>query len=263
MSGDKVLLEVRNLSYSYGDLRVLENVNLAIRVGEVVSILGPNGAGKTTLLKCILRILQPRGAVYINGRDIGDYSVRELASIIGYVPQIHGSVFAYRVIDFVIMGRAPYHSLFSTPSLREYNKALRILEDLDIADLAERSIAEVSGGQLQLILIARALVQDAKILLLDEPTAHLDISNEFKVLNVIRRLVRRGLVEAVVMTMHNPLIASLFSDKIALMHHGRIIAYGSPSHVITSEALREVYGLEFDIIKRSDKIIVLPKDTSQ
>ncbi len=263
MSGDKILLEIRNLSYSYGSVRVLEGVNLVIRVGEIVSILGPNGAGKTTLLKCILKILRPRGAIYVNGRSIRDYSERELASIIGYVPQIHDSVFAYRVIDFVVMGRAPYHGFFSTPSREEYNRALRILEDLGIAGLADRSIAEVSGGQLQLILIARALVQDAEILLLDEPTAHLDVSNEFRVLDTIRRLVRRKTVKAVVMTMHNPLTASLFSDKIALIHRGEIIAYGPPDHVVTSGLLEKVYGLEFDVITRDDKVIVLPKTISE
>ncbi len=255
-----IILRVENLNYSYdGVHKVLEDVSFTILRGEVTTILGPNGAGKTTILKCILRALKPRGAIYIDGKEVNKITSRELAKIIGYVPHRHHSVFAYKVIDFVLMGRAPHHSMFSLPSRKEYERALEILEELGIKDLADRTIAEVSGGQLQLVLIARALVQEAKILLLDEPTAHLDIANELKVLNIIKSLVKKRKIEAAIMTLHDPLMASLFSDKIVLLNKGKVIAYGSPSTVLTPRNLNMVYGVEFETIVKDEHTIVLPK----
>lgn len=255
------VIRLVGLTYRYGDgVEALKDVHVTVESGEVVSVLGPNGAGKTTLLKCLLRILRPRGAVYIHGKDLSKLGRRDLAKLAGYVPQTHGSVFAYRVIDFVVMGRAPHHGMLSLPSRREYERALDTLRVLGIGDLAERTIAEVSGGQLQLILIARALIQDAKILLLDEPTAHLDITNRLRVLTMVKGLVREGLVEAAVVTMHDPMTAGLFSDKVVLMSHGRVVAYGRPEQVLTPENLKEVYGIEFDVLRHGGKPLVIPRE---
>ena len=254
----KEIIKLKDISYSYGDVKAVEDVNVSVYSGEVVSILGPNGAGKTTLLKCILKLLKPYGAILINGKEINTYHMKDLAKILGYVPQIPKVVFPYRVIDYVLMGRAPHHSIFSLPSKKEYDKAMEILRILGIEYLANRAITDVSGGQFQLIQIARALIQDAKILLLDEPTAHLDISNEFKVLRIVRKLVHRNIIEASIMTLHDPLIASLFSDKIILMHNGKVVAYGAPKNILTNEILYEVYGVNFDIITRGNMVFVLP-----
>ncbi len=258
----QVIISVRELSYTYdGVVDVLKKISFDIRVGEVVSILGPNGAGKTTLLKCILGLLKPKGAVYVDGREVFRMKPSLLAKLVGYVPQIHNTVFAYRVVDYVLMGRAPYHNMLSLPGRSEYEKALRVLEDLGISDLANRTIAEISGGQLQLVLIARALVQEARILVLDEPTAHLDIANKVKVLNSVRKLVDQGKVEAAVMSLHDPQMAALFSDKIVLLSDGEILAYGTPRSVLTSENLRKAYGVEFKVVDVDGKILVIPETT--
>jgi len=249
------------LTYSYGSgVKAIENVDLTIESGEAVSILGPNGAGKTTLLKCFLKILRPRGAIYVYGKELSRLKQGDLAKLAGYVPQTHGSVFAYRVIDFVVMGRAPHHGMFSLPSRGEYGRAAEVLRMLGVGDLAERTIAEVSGGQLQLIMIARALIQDARILLLDEPTAHLDVTNKLRVLTIVRDLVRRGVVDAAVVTMHDPMTAGLFSDKVALMSRGKVVAYGKPEHVLTPENLRAVYGIEFDVVSYGGRPLAIPKE---
>ena len=258
------IIKVKDLSYAYdGKIIALKGISFTISKGEVVSILGPNGAGNTTLLKCLLKILKPRGAIYINGKELWRITSKELAKSIGYVPQRHHSIFAYKVIDFVLMGRAPHHNIFSLPSKDEYEKAFKILEILGIKDLADRTIAEVSGGQLQLILIARALIQEAKILLLDEPTAHLDIANELKVLSIVRNLVKKKMVDTAIMALHDPIMATLFSDKIVLMDKGIMVAQGRPEQVLTPENLYKVYGIEFDIIRRGNGIFVVPKDVSK
>lgn len=257
--GDNIIVSVENLTYSYGKFKAIDNISFKLSEGEVLVVLGPNGAGKTTLLKCLLKILSPWGTIYIDGKNINDMSRRELAKLIGYVPQIHNTIFAYRVIDFVIMGRAPHHSLFSMPSRKEYEKAYHLLKTLNIEDLADRTIAEISGGQLQLVVVARALMQEAKILLLDEPTAHLDISNKLKVLSTIRELVKKGIVKAAIMSMHDPLLASLYGDKIVLLKNGRMLGYGPPSEVLTNNNLHNLYGVEFMRMKHKGQLLIVPK----
>ncbi len=263
VTSSDVVVDVKNLSYSYdGRTVALDNVSFTISRRRLVAVLGPNGAGKTTLLKCMLGLLKPLGAVYINGKLLGSMKNRELARLIGYVPQKHHSIFAYRVLDFVLMGRAPHHGLFSLPGREEYNKALEILGELGIRDLAERTISEISGGQLQLVLIARALVQDARILLLDEPTAHLDVYNKLRVLEITKKLVSSKLVDAIVMALHDPLIAAMFCDEVVLLDKGRIVAHGSPREVLTPKLLYNVYRVYFDVFERDDKIIVVPRKPS-
>ena len=257
---DKIIITVKDLSYSYDGVKALDKVSFEAGEGEILTILGPNGAGKTTLLKCILKILKPHGAIYIDGENINKMSNRELAKRVGYVPQTHSSIFAYRIIDYVIMGRAPYHSLFSMPSRKEYEKALHLLELLGIKDLTDRTIAEISGGQFQLVLIARALMQEAKILLLDEPIAHLDTSNKLRVLSIIKKLVKEGIIKTVIMSLHDPLLAALYSDKIILLKNGRLIAYGSPDEVLTQENLLSLYGIEFDRIYYNGRLLIIPRN---
>ena len=262
MTESKPIVKVRNLTYKYkGEVIALRNISLTISEGEVTIILGPNGAGKTTLLKCILGLLEPRGTVYIDGKNVYNIKPRDRARKMAYVPQIHHSIFAYRVIDYVLMGRTPHHSLLTLPGKSEYKKAYSILQELGIEELAERTIAEVSGGQLQLVLIARALVQEAEILVLDEPTAHLDIANKILVLSTVRKLVEQGKVRAVVMSLHDPQIAALYADKVILLAYGRIIAQGKPMEVLTSSNLLKAYGIKFKTITIGDQLIIVPDNT--
>ncbi len=256
----RTVIEVKQLSYTYDTgVTAVKDVSFSVGAGEVVVLLGPNGAGKTTLLKCVLGLLKPSsGDVLVYGRSIRELSRRTLARLMGYVPQSHASMFSYRVLDFVMMGRAPHHGMLTVPSSREREKALEALRFLGIQELANRTISEVSGGQMQLVLIARALVQEAKILVLDEPIAHLDVSNQVRVLCIIRELVRKGLVDAVLTSMHNPTLASMFGDKIVVLNNGKLVAWGPPKNVLSREVLESVYGIVFEVFEREGKLIVLP-----
>ena len=253
------IIEVENLSFSYSrDEKTLENISFKLHRGEILGILGPNGAGKTTLLKLILGFLRGTGRIKVMGTNLQKIPRRRLARILGYVPQEHHIVFAYRVIDYVLMGRAPHYGIFSMPSRRDYERAYRILDELGLANLAEKTIAEISGGQFQLVLIARALIQEAKILLMDEPVSHLDISNAVKTMELVKKLVADGKVLGVIMTLHDPLMATLYCDKTLLLNNGMMEAYGSPSEVLRPDKLKKVYGVDFDIVKYNDRFILVP-----
>ena len=171
----ELMLEVRSLAFSYGKRPVFENVSFSLKKGEIMCILGPNGAGKSTLIKCIAGILKPAaGSVFIQGENTASLGVRGIARHIGYVPQQNEVVFPFTVLDFVVMGRAPHLSMFSSPGADDIKLAKESLAMVGISDLAERPVANLSGGQSQMVLIARALVQKPALLLLDEPTSHLD-----------------------------------------------------------------------------------------
>ncbi len=253
------IIEVEGLSFSYnGGEKVLDNVSFELHKGEILGVLGPNGAGKTTLLKILLGILRGTGKVRVLGTDISSIPPKRLAKIIGYVPQEHHIVFPYKVIDYVLMGRAPHHGMFSLPSRKDYDKAYRVLDDLGLGRLADKTITEISGGQLQLVLIARTLVQEAKILLMDEPVSHLDISNAVKTMSLIRELVEEERILGAMVTLHDPLMASLYCDKILLLNKGRVEIYGSPREALNPERLSRVYGVDFDIIKYNNRYILMP-----
>ncbi len=190
--------------------------------------------------------------------DISSIPPKSLAKIVGYVPQEHHIVFPYKVIDYVLMGRAPHHGMFSLPSRKDYDKAYRVLDDLGLGSLADKAITEISGGQLQLVLIARTLVQEARILLMDEPVSHLDISNAVKTMSLIRELVEEERILGAMVTLHDPLMASLYCDKILLLNKGRVEIYGSPREALNPERLSRVYGVDFDIIKYNNRYILVP-----
>lgn len=256
----KTIVKVDGLRYVYpSGVKALEDISFDLYEGEILTLLGPNGSGKTTILKCLLRILKPFGAVYIDGERRWDYlNRRELAKFFGYVPQAHYSTFPYKVRDYIAMGRAPYHGILSLPSNVEYIKVEEIAKMLNIEELLERTIAELSGGQLQMVLIARALIQEAKVLLLDEPTAHLDVSNAVKVLETVRKIIKEGIIKAAVMTLHDPMLTGLYSDKVALIKDGGIVDYGCPDNVLNPDSLNFIYGVFFDVFKRENRLIVLP-----
>jgi len=253
------IVKIKNLNHRYNGILVLKNIELAVRKGEVLTILGPNGSGKTTLLKCICKILKPvKGVVYIDGYSLNNLSLREVAKRVGYVPQRHEVTYPFTLLDFVLMGTAWSQSVFSRPSRKDIQKAKGILRELGIEKYIDRPYSNLSGGELQLALIARALMQNAKILVLDEPTAHLDFKNQIKVLSTIKKLVKSGRVECCITAMHDPNLASMFSDKIVLLSDGKIFAYGEPKDVLTYENLLKVYNIRLNIVNIDGKRIVLP-----
>ncbi|MDJ0947673.1 MAG: ABC transporter ATP-binding protein [Alphaproteobacteria bacterium] len=241
-------LATDKLAFGYPGKPVGRDVTLAVQSGEILCLLGPNGGGKTTLFKTALGLLKSQGgAVTIDDRPLAGWSRRELAQRIAYVPQAHTAFFPFTVLDTVLMGRTPRMALFATPSQADREIAERALGDLQIAELKDQIYTEISGGQRQLVLIARALAQEPEILVMDEPTASLDFGNQVLVLNHIRALARRGI--GIVLSSHDPDHAFACADRVAMLHDGGLIRLGPPREVVTSESLRLLYGVEVTVVQ--------------
>jgi iron complex transport system ATP-binding protein len=242
------ILEINNAEFSYnGKEKIFEGINLSIENKDVLCILGPNGTGKSTLIKCINGLLKLNsGNIFLNNKDIYSMDNVDLAKIIGYIPQSHSSTFAFSVFDVVLMGRAPHLSLTSSPGEKDFKIADKALESLNISHLKDKTYTEISGGEMQLVLLARVLAQQPQVLLLDEPTSHLDFGNQIRTLEVINRLSESGL--SVIMTSHYPDHAFLSSNKVAIMNKGSIMAMGSPEDVITEENMRDAYGIDVKVM---------------
>lgn len=246
-------LEFRNLSCGYGQRRVLEEISLSITAGEVVGLLGANGCGKTTLIKTILGILPVQGGeVLLEGKNIKNWTSAQIARVIGYIPQMHTPPFPFEVLDVVLMGRTAHIKPFSAPSKKDVKIAEQALEMLNISYLRNRTYTEISGGERQLVLIARALAQEPRILIMDEPTASLDFGNQIKVLSHVKQLA--GLNIAVLMSCHFPEHAFIYSNRAVLINRGKILYSGTPAETITTERLKMLYGVEVDIVTVKNRI---------
>jgi iron complex transport system ATP-binding protein len=258
------VLEIKNATFSYdGKDNIFEDINLNVEKGDVVCILGPNGSGKTTLIKCLNKITElSEGTVCINGKDIKDISRREIALNIGYVPQNHVSTFAFTVLDVVLMGRAPHLDFFETVDETDYKIAENALRKFGIYELKDKPYIALSGGEQQLVFFARVIAQEPKMLILDEPTSHLDFGNQLKTLNVISKLAEEGL--SVIMTSHFPDHAFISSNKVAIMNDQNFIDVGPPDDVITEENMEKAYGIHVEIVDigRNRKICV-PLETME
>lgn len=252
------LVEISKLDLYRGSRRVLCRVSLELERGDIWCLLGPNGAGKTTLLKCINRTIRPdNGCVSINGSDVSTYSTSEMARMIGTVSQDREVVPPYEVVDVVVMGRTSYVGLFKSPSSLDYELAYDALDTVGISRLSQRQYSQLSGGERQLTLIARALVQQPQIVLLDEPTTFLDFGNQLLVLQTVQRLAdERGLT--VVFTTHYPNYAFWFAERVGLMKEGRLTATGVPDSVLTESSLSEIYGMDLAIVMARDTKYVIP-----
>lgn len=247
------LIQVEAASFSYGKTRVLNDVTLSLKVSEILCVIGPNGSGKTTLLDCILGLLKlDAGRITIDGLPSTNLSASDLARKVAYVPQGHERTFPYTVLEIVLMGRAAYTGFFSSPGPKDIAIALEALERVGIEHLKERPYTRLSGGESQLVLIARALAQQAGLIVMDEPTAHLDFSNEMRLLETIRDLVVRKQV-GVIMATHFPNHAFYFDNngvktQVATLYQGRLLAMGAPQKVLNVEQIQNLYGIEADII---------------
>lgn len=235
-----MMLKINNISFSYGqDKKILDDISLDVSQGDVLGILGINGAGKTTFIKCINNIFSPDfGTVKINGKDISSMTPKEIAQLIAYVPQYNGTFFNINVLDTVMMGRLPYAGRSYSKKDREivYN----ILEKMNLEKFAFRSISEMSGGERQRVFIARALAQQPKIIILDEPTSSLDLQNQLFILKIIEDLAKRDNL-TIIMIIHDLNLASMFCSKLVMLKEGKIFAQGNSVDVLTEENISKVY----------------------
>jgi iron complex transport system ATP-binding protein len=240
-------LAAQNLAFGYRDHRVGSDVTLELDSGEVLCLLGPNGSGKTTLFKTLLGLLPPQqGSVLIEGRDARTLARDAIARQISYVPQAHGAFFPYTVRETVLMGRTAHLGLFSAPSVRDHAATAAAIERMGITHLADAIYTQISGGERQLALIARALAQEARVVIMDEPTANLDFGNQVRVLESIRVLAGEGI--GVLLSTHDPDHAFLCADRVAMLHEGVLMACGVASDVMTADNLRQLYGVEVAVM---------------
>lgn len=272
-------IRVRDVNLLYDRVLVLDDVTLNLRRGSVTTLLGPNGCGKTTLLKVINGLLKPNGGVVsVGGRDVAIMNPKELAKTIGIVSQIHRTSFPFSVLDVVLTGRMPYISAFSMPGEDDLEIAGQSLARVGMSHLSQRPYTQISGGERQLAMIARALAQEPRFLILDEPTSYLDFKNQVLVLKMVTDLARKGDF-TVVMTLHDPNHALMFSDEVVLMRklaseadedcreailikecssRGNVVAFGRPAEVMTPEKIAEAYGIKVEVLEHKGRRILLP-----
>lgn len=244
-------IEVRDLRFGYGSGEVLRGVSFTAPSGFLTSVLGPNGVGKSTLFRCLLGLMKGyTGTITIDGEDTRRLSARALAKKVAYIPQSHYPSFNYSVFNMVLMGTTSQVSLMSSPGEKQRRAAEKALERVGVAHLRDKGYTNISGGERQLVLIARALVQDAKVLILDEPTANLDYGNQIRVMEQLRELNTQGYT--VVQSTHNPEQAFLFSHNVVAMQEGRVLAAGAPSLVVTEELMEKLYGADIRVCSLYD-----------
>lgn len=239
-----MMIAVNNLFFSYdGKNNILDDISFEVNKGDVLSVIGPNGAGKTTLFKCLLGQLAPsNGKITIEGEDISQISVRSLAKKIAYIPQLGTETFDYSVADTILMGTVASLPLLSVPGKEQYSAVKAALDLVGIEKLSDRKMSQLSGGEKQLVYIARALAQRAKILVMDEPTSALDYGNQIKVMNTVKNLAKDGYT--ILISMHNPKAAIKYSTKtLAIMNH-KVKAFGTSNEVITEDFINELYGID-------------------
>jgi len=252
-----VILEARGLAIGYRDRVVGRGLDVTLAEGEVVALLGPNGGGKTTLLKTLLGLIPPlEGAVWLTGQPLDRLSVQERARLVAYVPQVHAGAFAFTVEDVVLMGRSAHADLFSGPSGRDRLVAAQAIARLGIVHLAHRPYTMISGGERQLALIARALAQEPRVVVLDEPTASLDFGNQGKVMREIRSLANAGF--GVIFSTHDPNHALRHADRVVLIQDGKSLACGPASEVLTRATLQELYQAEVIAVEDAESRAFLP-----
>ena len=239
-------ISVNNLSFAYNRREVLHDLCFSVRDGEFAALLGPNGAGKTTLFRCILGFLKEyTGEISCEGQDVSGLGPRDLAKLMAYIPQSTTPVFNHTVLDMVLMGTNCHAGRLSTPCKAQVEAAELAIEKLGITELCNRGCRTLSGGEAQLVLIARAVAQGARTLIMDEPSANLDLGNKQLVLSLARGLSREGYT--VFMSVHEPDQALVYADRALMLSEGRIIAEGAVNDVITESLIADVYGVKVTV----------------
>lgn len=239
-------IDIKNVSFSYSQKDVLKGISFSAADGDLVAVLGPNGVGKSTLFKCMLGFLKPQsGDISLNGKPINSLTHADIAKEIAYIPQSVSPAFNYTVLDTVMMGMTNQLGLLEMPGQKHKEKALEALESLGIAHLAESGCNRISGGERQLMLLARSLVQNAKILIMDEPTANLDYGNSFRVMERIQKLGEQGYT--VIFSTHEPNQAFRYANRVLALKDGIVMTEGSPEEKLTEEILAKLYDISVSV----------------
>ncbi len=246
------MLEIRSLFVNYGDTPVLKEISLSTRPGELLSVIGPNGAGKSTLIRAVSGVLPIQsGTIHVDGRDLLRMTSKERARLLAVVPQARQLPGDVAVYETVLLGRTPYINWLGSSGANDHAAVRQALELTRLESLAQQRVGELSGGEQQRVLLARALAQDAPLLLLDEPTTHLDLQHQTVFLNLIRCLAAEKRL-TVLMILHDINLASLYTDRVALLAQGKIFAAGSPAEVITSANLAAIYHIPVNVIQHPE-----------
>lgn len=253
-------LVVENLTFCYGKRLVLQDISFSVPCGLICGLLGPNGSGKTTLLKCINGIRKPvKGRIDVNDIPLDQLNRQEIAKEMSVVPQQTSIVFAFKVVDIVVMGRSPQLNMWQKPTETDKSDAVKLLNDLGIGHLAERRFNEISGGERQMVLLSRALFQNTQIMLLDEPTSHLDLKNQVKIIDLVRNVAtERGIT--VIMTLHDPNLALHYCDEVILLKDGLIIDRGRTEDVLFDDNLSNMYEIRVNLeVTPGGKKVIIPE----
>ena len=260
----KLNLHVEDLSFSYRNSEkiVLDSISFTASEGRLICLLGENGAGKSTLFKCILGFLSDyKGKILIEGSEVSTLSTKELAGKIAYIPQTHNSVFPFSVFDMVLMGTTASLKTFENPGKAQKEKAMEALDMVGISYLAHKNFSEISGGEQQLTLVARALAQNTKILLMDEPCSNLDYGNQMKVMQRAKDLSRQG--HLILQSTHNPEHVFMFSDEVIVLKSGKIHALGATATMLTEDVLKDIYGIKIKLYEIDGRKVHVPSPCCQ
>jgi iron complex transport system ATP-binding protein len=264
------LLEIKNLCFSYPGYadykRVLNAISFSVKKGEFLSILGPNGSGKTTLLKTLAKLLVPtKGSIVLSGIDYSRFKSKDFFKIVGYVPQKFYSIFPYTVFEIILMGRTPYLSSFGFENDQDIDKVKNVLNILEIEELTHKSVNEISGGELQKVILARALAQDTDVLLLDEPSTHLDLKHQVSIFNHLKKINSAG--KTIISVSHDINLSAIYSDRIIFLKEGSILEDGAISEVFTEEIIQKTFEVPSKIFLGDDRslpqIFLYPLRTSE
>ena len=249
-------LQIENLRFAYKSSNtVLRDIHMQALPGEITALIGPNAAGKSTLLKCLAGVLRPEGNILLDGKEMSKFKKKDIARYVSYLPQESSSRALLTVFEAVLLGRL--QSLSWRVSKADLTIALKVMQDLEIEELAPRFLDELSGGQKQMVSIAQALVRESRVLLLDEPVSGLDLQHQLEILNLITAIVRDKGISAI-MAVHDLNLASQFSDKIIILREGGIYAAGEPGVVLTPENIKAVYGVDTIINENSGRPHIIP-----
>lgn len=236
-------LKIKELNVSLSKKEIVKGINLAVANNKFIGLIGPNGSGKSTLLKSIYGVIKPSfGDVFISDKNIKNFNKKSLAKTLGVVSQFNNINFDFKVIDIVLMGRAPYKGLLEQDNKNDYDMALKALSQVGMIDFAQKSFSSLSGGEKQRVILARAITQNPKILILDEPTNHLDIKYQLEIMSIVKNLNI-----CVLAALHDLTLASQFCDELYVLKDGIIACKGTPNEIITKEMIKKVYDVESNV----------------